>query len=1806
MSMRNFGKKALAIIMATAILTSCMIFSFSASAEATKMWWNDFEGNGTATFPYGSATANDGWNSGRSNTGHGNYAVLERGANGNDYMALGFSNSNSWRSASGFKMLHSNVTVKGATGAGSSAGYTTNGGANYAFGYFKPQTGKYAVKLKYRLESINAGASGVDICMTVGTLNWNQDVAIMGTGGSQLSTSRFPTTVIATATAADEGAGWRTATALVEVDNAAGAELQIFAKRHSANSESLTGTEVWVDDIEIYKYEQDSDVSTVTFYQNGVEVGKVIDIPGAPFTMPALDGISANAELTFYSDEACTTERELPTVYPATSLNIYVRTKEPVMLMWENHFNNGTDSNWKSKYSDSVNASNSNVGNLCVVQTDANDSTNSYMSLKWTADGAEDRQTGFLFFHEQATHNNPAQRYGYDGAYKYTISHPQGMFRPENTNYAIKLDYKLANIREGSAHGINIKVGAGGLFNASAPGTTDGSGLTEHFLNNSGAQTVVLVDTVYAEDVEKGWQTAVVYLEFENKTSYDPSMYLYAGMTGNTKGTLEDAELLIDNVEIWEYKQESDLPTVSFYYEGVKVGSSSGLAGSAFRKPTLAVDVPSGGRLAYYEDEACTRRIDMPTVYAATSQKIYIDVEQILLPLDTVMWENSFNNGSTTNWLSCYGAINTNGAYNSGQSNTDNQNYAVHKKSGSNGYMALGFGNSSAGNYLSGFIMTHQDTTHNDFTRAGYYGNYTGTDYAKGNFFAPLGSYKVSLKYKLANMPNTSNEKFDLYVAFGEEDMYWNGARQMSRFENYQKIATISSADLNKDWKEVTAYIENTTGYAMHFFIARSTDSTASLAGTEVWLDDIQVSPSSYTSVLFYYEGNIIARTPSEAPGTAFTAPKLTLPVDVPDGYKIAYYRDITCVDEIDLPTVYPNATLKVHVKVVKAVEETWSFEKEANNTRLDINTSATTTIYTDNIIVARSGNASARVNADAAGNSANLYPQMLIKNGSDQFVSVDKGNNYELTFWVYQPAEHGTYPIKYWVAAINNDAPFNDTNLTRDNYVIGAGEYTPTATGVWEKVTVIINDCGSLGKVRLGLIGDQNSAHPFYIDDVTLTEMSLDKNAWTFDKLEAGEVLSINTSDPGRTATVDNFVKYSGYNSVRINGNTKLSDYFPQFMVKNDAGEQINVYEGRNYTISFRVYKPGSQPAYGINYWLTATTEDVDKEFNRVDPPAANSYRASAYRIGGGSNVSVMSGRWDIITLEIKNCAHTGKLRLGVSGDYNATHMFYIDDVSVEENFPVADIYVESFERYEENKVMSLNTDGASISVNTTDRHSGDFAAKVTSLGNSVASAPQMVVNDYHGTPFKVEKGKDYRIKFWVVRPSGQSDYDLTYWFAVTNSNAAFTTNVENAIVDPKTVVIDKAHTWQSIRVDIEDCPYSGTLRLGITGTTDEAHTFYIDDVAVTENTAGKPDPNAMNFEMYEVGENLALNQYLPSNNKYRVNSITISDEESYTGNQSAYFYSNTNMQNNRAHMLVRDGEGNIVTVKEGDDFFVSFMIYIPISEPFFTINYWLAATPAEYDTRSFDGQIANNPEFSVTKYYAYSSLSLNPPDYGVWTEIKMAVMDCPYSGNLRFGITHGNGGDFESHCYIDDIKKYDPEYVLIKFDTNGSEDKYEDILMMSDMLIPFVGNDPYRAGYEFMGWYTSKDFSKDSYIDITITPIVGKTGDVITLYARWREWTENVAEKGEKQDQYKTEYYTEKVWVGDQNVADPLDTGDRPTISGAEPITVTPAKPEPGTDGTLPPWLIVVIIVGAVVVVGGGAALAAILLKKSKKNEA
>ncbi len=885
-------------------------------------------------------------------------------------------------------------------------------------------------------------------------------------------------------------------------------------------------------------------------------------------------------------------------------------------------------------------------------------------------------------------------------------------------------------------------------------------------------------------------------------------------------------------------------------------------------------------------------------------------------------------------------------------------------------------------------------------------------------------------------------------------------------------------------------------------------------------------------------------------------------------------------------------------IEILPVEEGAWSFETENKDTTLDINAS-TSEIITVTGEAKHAGTQAVRVNASDS--SGNARPQMNVKDADGNLVQVEAGKGYNISLWVMVPQGGHDYDYSIWFTAVDDAHKdvAHSSSYNKNDYIIDSELTVPqsAAKGEWQQITRYVEECAHSGYLRLGIAaaGANRNAVKFYVDDIKVTPVVAgDYEPQGFENYALGTNLAMN-SDSNKTIIVTDEIASTGNQSARVNSNNSGGNERPQMMLKDANGRQFKVKKGRNYEVTFSVYIPETEVNYAVNYWLAVTTDEVC--FSN------GGQQKNDYVVAEKSDTDQFAkGVWNSVTIAITDCKFTGKLRLGITGNIsrkpNDPHSFYIDDLNVVETIINGDIYTMSFEPYAKDTKLSLNTDGASITVVEEERRAGYQSAKFVTLGSNLDAAPQMTVNTFQLEPVKVEAGKRYRVTFWLFVPLGGASYDINYWFAVTNNDTAFsaTNPKQNLVSAVQTVTIEEKGIWKSVMLTF-DCAYTGTLRLGAAGSTDVPHTFYLDDIKVEERNNAPVDPDAMNFENLTVGENISV-----ANNQMLTAIVT--DQDSYTGNQSVYLSSNSNTGDARPQFNAVDGNGNLIKVKKGEDYFLTFAVMVPTSEDYFTFSYWAAAVPQDKLNDPFVRETA----FAKNNYVIGEVSGGEQPTAGEWHVIKLAIMDCKYDGYLRVGFTHHNAPPFTSHMYIDDIKLNDPDYVTVKFETNGAEnaEDYQTITVMSDTLLPtqeYV--DPYRFGYEFMGWYTNPNFTGDSYFDIYANTVVGKNGDVITLYAMWEEWTETQAgEREESEDEFTIEYYTEKVWVGDQNVADPLTAGDAPNVNDAAPIVVTPEEnPDDGAQGGMPPWLIVVIIVAAVVVVGGGAAIAAIMLRKSKK---
>ena len=775
MAKRIFCKKTLAVVLSLAMLMSCMVFSFGANAEVVKMWENDFEDGSDTNWAaaYKGKSDRGDFNSGLYGLSgyQQNYAALQTEGD-NTFMAMGFGNYGSRDYLSGFWMYHGDATNTG-TGYGSVGSYT---GTSYAGGNFMPKAGKYYIEIDYNLANIQLGDGsnpGIDIC--VGFHN-----ALWWSSNKKLSDFGDDYVTLFTVTKGDLDKGWQSKKAYFEVPED-GKRLHIFAKVADTHSGSMTGSEVWLDNVVVTKYDSE------------------LDLPADPAKVGTL---IAENDFTGGSND-----------------NWYY---------YYHHIDGVHSTNWHTNFHSD--ATKSVHGNYADV-----DLNNGYMKLGFNTENAEDRISAFIFVHQSVTQNTTPGVYGYSATS--SVNAKYGNFSLANGNkYAIQFDYKVESFNDASASSVNLYVGHSDIM-LDGEKTMFGASLGV-FKPGSTARQAKLVTTVGASDKSAGWQTAVASLD----TTDSKSLFFAAEIANNTSANLTNAVVLIDNIKVYQV-DEAKLPSITFMYNGNSVGSAKGIPGEAFVMPTLSVSAPEGTSAVYYADENCSQEVSLPNTFANISQTFYVGFAK------EAMWENHFDNGTSTNWKANYAGKSDDGAANSGQVGVGTRdNYAVLESDGSNSYMTLGFGNAASTGCLSGFWMFDEDATHTTAGEAGYAGDgyrpSNAVNYTKGNFRPTAGQYIVKISYKVAKFVNNANAAMDICVGLGAKDaFFWDGDKLRSNMAKYATLVTVDQTDVSDEWQTAVVALEVPQNeLSLHIFATTAASGTgASLTESEVYIDNVQI-----------------------------------------------------------------------------------------------------------------------------------------------------------------------------------------------------------------------------------------------------------------------------------------------------------------------------------------------------------------------------------------------------------------------------------------------------------------------------------------------------------------------------------------------------------------------------------------------------------------------------------------------------------------------------------------------------------------------------------------------------------------------------------------------------------------------------------------------------------------------------------------------------------------------------------------------------------------------------------------------------
>ena len=507
---------------------------------STKLWENDFS-NPTSynwamyTREY-NTNSNATWYTNfytdtRSTTG--NYADLEDG-----YIKMGFSAAGADSYISAFTLKHRSTVT------GSSLAYGTSGtnATTNRDGRFTPAAGTYAIKFDYRVKSFNAAAGS--------SMNLN----LARSKGSGIDGNR-PTSVfggydkIMTVDADDVSTEWQTKVFFVTLPDgiATGSlgGLFMFANMSSTSADP-TDCEIQVDNFEIYSY---TTLPKLSVKYNGTEVGSVDGLPSYPVDLPAADALTMSVPdgyaVQYYTDEACTAPVTGPVICGNTGNTVYAGlVMIPKQAIWENHFDNGTDTNWKANYKGKGDDGASNSGqvglgsneNYAVLETHDD---NTHMTLGFNNDGSTGCLSGFWMYHEGTTTTTAGQP-GYAGA-GYSpdaAAREKGNFRPSIGTYIVKIRYKVANFVDNSKASMDIAVGLGAKW-------------AFYWDTNKSRKDLAVIETlatVTNADESDEWKTAMVAISVPQA---EMSLHIFATYTPGHQSNLTGSEVYIDDVQIY-------------------------------------------------------------------------------------------------------------------------------------------------------------------------------------------------------------------------------------------------------------------------------------------------------------------------------------------------------------------------------------------------------------------------------------------------------------------------------------------------------------------------------------------------------------------------------------------------------------------------------------------------------------------------------------------------------------------------------------------------------------------------------------------------------------------------------------------------------------------------------------------------------------------------------------------------------------------------------------------------------------------------------------------------------------------------------------------------------------------------------------------------------------------------------------------------------------------------------------------------------------------------------------------------------
>ncbi len=734
------------------------------------------------------------------------------------------------------------------------------------------------------------------------------------------------------------------------------------------------------------------------------------------------------------------------------------------------------------------------------------------------------------------------------------------------------------------------------------------------------------------------------------------------------------------------------------------------------------------------------------------------------------------------------------------------------------------------------------------------------------------------------------------------------------------------------------------------------------------------------------------------------------------------------------------------------------------------------------------------------------------------------------------------------------------------------------------------------------------------YMDDLLMTEFVDPKVVQDYEKFEAktysntAKVDGTIHGNAGGVTVVDTFNRTVGGNkALKLTMASDAEDSYARTVLQLVGAGDLQGNKGDSYMITFYAY---SETDRTVTFAL-GNSEKVD-----LSDPATVKNIISKSSV---STVDLKAGEWTLVSIKARMAA-VRYVTLGgwFEGASNSNQgVVYIDDVFkydyVEPDITSSVLCFESTNPGDKFGQATDATGNIVVSPEQNRTKGGYVSAKFINNDNVPTHLAQMTVLNGDMDPVPVTKGENYRLTFHAYIPTSVNSNLLDYWIAIVDDPEAPAITdaaaLEKAVVAQGTIEATPG-AWKKVIIEMPDISASGYLRFAASAALDEGSILFADDFAVKTYRIFVPDPNAkvQSFETYDVDDNSMIMK--------NVGEVSEDYDHSTGSGKSLRLHTKSWAGADRNQWVLTDPANNNqwMEVKVGEAYQLSFWVYLPEDEgDSMGFNYWVMSTDTPSSSLVKAGADKNAAEYDMGG-------STTNIDAGEWTEITQTIT-IKNGKYLMFGTSDNTEMNAKTTYYIDDVSLTVPRFIHVTYDANGgmdgetngawSKSKYTfevpaGGLLNVDKYQPAY--DPYKDGYDLIGWFRDADCSDKFEMTSDQTP-----DKDFTLYAGWKKHirtrpADPEEENKEEPIEYETIYETERVYTGAADMEERfIEGGVRPTMEESDAVQVDTTKREKkkkdATDEGIPAWLIIVIAAGAVVVIGGGAALFVVLRKKSNK---